>query len=152
MKKLSLLLFILMNNIFSSCNKPENIDTNFQILKDYLYESHDYALPDNVKAIFVLTEKGCSGCNQQFSQFMAKNIEKNNTAFIVLSRGKMIDISIFNKGKNNVFFDDFANIKNNLLRKTKCFLVKNKRIFKIIEIESEKLEAQINDIKKYLNN
>lgn len=151
MKKLRLQFLILISSIFVySCTNAPKLDAEVQQITDYLQNNQDYKMPTTVRTVFVLTEQGCMGCNQTFARFMAKHLDKKDCLFLVLSRGKRIDVSMFSKKQENLLHDSLENIDLPLFQNTKALILKDGKVAKKINIDAQGIEAQLKEIEAEL--
>ncbi|TAE18058.1 MAG: hypothetical protein EAZ95_05290 [Bacteroidetes bacterium] len=144
---------IFMLFLLASCtqNSVKEHNTDSQTLATYLQTNHEYALTNDIKTVFVLTEKGCMPCNQKVAKLMAENINKPNALFLVLATGKGVDLSMFPQNKQNILYDNLDGVENAFFYETKVLFMKNKQIDSTLVIEAQKLPTQLKQAETWLH-
>jgi len=124
-------LLLIFSFLLFSCN-TDSSNREFEEIANYFKEKHNYEIDKNHKAIFVLTSKGCGGCNKYFSKFMLSNHHDDNVVYLIKASKSAIDLSGFEDYEGVVFYDtDYQEIFEN----SKIIFLKNKEIDTIIAIE-----------------
>ena len=74
-----------------SCQTEQEVKT--QKLKDFVSQSsYDY---NSLKAVLILSEKGCPTCNRSFSIFIQDYLENEKNLCVISAKGNNFDISAF---------------------------------------------------------
>ena len=113
----------------------------FEHLEKYFKEVHKFKLDNSINKIVVITEgTGCPSCDRAFANTTLENLQNNNTIFLVIAKGSLIDIQPFLNLEKNCFFDWQLNYKEYPeFTKSKVIYIKNNEIDTIITIKSELL-------------
>jgi len=100
-------------SIFFSCanhsaKTPEN---QYKVLEKYFTVTHNYSLGKDIRAIAVLSEQGCPGCNITFEDVFSRQINNPDLLFIITASGNSVDISKYIKSQaGNIFYDSKGDI------------------------------------------
>lgn len=140
------LLFVGCNQSSTKVQKPTTFDT----LTDYFKIRQEFVLDKKVKTVFVLTEYGCIPCNRKFSSYIQENVNNDSILFLITASGSMVDITPYENNEKNIFYDQNMNIeKYPIFKISKAIYLKNNGIDTIISLSAERLESQLEYIKKH---
>lgn len=143
MKKSFTYLLVSLFIVFISCEK-----TPAKKIESYFREKHNYSFSNNLKAIFVLTESGCMNCNKQFSEFISKDVAKDDVVCLIKASGTRVDISGIENNGITSFYD--TNPDEAILSESGVIFLKNKEIDTIIKIDAKTLDGSFSYIKQKL--
>ena len=146
---------VIVISIFFSCTShsiktPEN---QFKVLERYFTVTHKFQVSKNIRAIVVLSERGCPGCNITFANFLSQQIENPKLLFVIPAIGNSIDISNFIKNKSeNIFFDPKDEISELFnLNGSGYISVLDQRVDTIIQLDAFNLASKLDYLTHLVN-
>jgi hypothetical protein len=127
--------------------------TDYNKLEDYCLQTHDFKDLKDIEVVVVIDDKGgCLPCSRNFSEFISLYQNNSKFLFFILASGTQIDISNFQKKKDNVYFDfrrEFA--KTELLKKSGIIVLKDEEIDTVFEVSPSTTEEVFDFIETNFN-
>lgn len=145
MKPSLILCFISISIWLAGCKTNSPTDDKSKLfvqLSDYLIHHHHYSINASTKTVFIITDAGCFPCNKRFSNFAARYANNNGVLFIITANGANLDLSLFPKSNNNIFYDS-KNTKDKWLKKSSALMINEAKVDSILIIDAKSIESQI---------
>lgn len=95
---------------------------------------------DSIKALIVLTERGCSGCNVRFSYFALRYINKGDKLIVMKASGVVFDVGPYQQAYN-VIFD--LNNRFGFPDTTSVYLLGHQQLDSVIRIDAFNLDQSM---------
>ncbi len=131
----------------TSCQEQTESDKFF----DYTSEQNIEIKPET-QAVFIVSNIGCSSCNQTFCNFSQAYLNQKSVQCIFTGNGGMLDIRPFLSAQN-VSFDKKQIIhKKGIIKSSGVFFLdKDKKIDTLINIEAKDIQQSLEYLKERLS-
>jgi len=103
----------------------------------------DIALVE-IRAVVVMTERGCLPCTKAFSKLMENHVEDPSVLFWVSASGQGLDISAYQATPTQVIWDHDDRLRSTgILEGSGAILLRHGAIDTIIDLEARGLEGSL---------
>jgi len=150
MKSSLILYFIFISLLLTGCQtNSQNDDKSilFAQLSDYLFNHHHYRINADTKTVFIITDAGCLPCNKKFSEFAARYANNHGVLFIITANETNLDVSLFPKSNNTIFYDS-KNKTYNWLKKSAALIINETKVDSLLVIDARSIESQLEYIEQ----
>lgn len=130
-------------SVLQSCGGPTSDDQLISYIRNDLHIPPEH----EPKAIFVVTEDGCTACDRAFSDLLRVHTSSPSCLFVVRAEGRSIDLNGFLEETNSVRFDDGGFQELGILDGSGVILLENERIDTIIPLRVEEIQEQLTYIR-----
>ncbi len=141
---LSRMFVVILLFIMISCSERSSSDELLLLSKSKC---------DSPQWIALVTETGCSSCNIMFSELVSTHVNDSNGVIVISASGQILDmLPYYSEKATNVIGADRQLLLDKNINSISQFLYlgEDNKIDSTVEIEAQKLEKQLGDIRNYM--
>ena len=131
-----------------SCSTPKQKE--YEQIEKYFKKIHNFKIDKTINKIVVITEgRTCGTCDRAFAKTVFKNLQNENTLFLVSATGNQVDIQPFLNIEKNCFFDWELNVvEYPEFKSSRVIYLKDNAIDTIVILNSMEIMQQLEYFKK----